>query len=407
MRDPLLDKLARVLVHHCARVEPNDLVTIVGDTGCSEAVEAVFEEALRAGAHPSFHVRSDALHELLLRYGTEVQLRHICPFEDFRLEHCDVLIFLKQPRNTRSPGRIDAANAVLAQAARRGLIAKSLRRAAEDRMRYVLTEIPGHAAAQDAEMSLEQYADRVYRAGFLHLPDPLQEWRRLHACQQSLCDFLSKKSHLRFRVPASAIGGRLEGTDLTVDVSSRAWVNCAGGENFPDGEVFSGPRDVNGVVTFNFPAVHRGKEMDGIRLRFRDGRVVEASATTSQDHLLKLLDMDEGSRNAGEIGIGTNYQLTEIWKNAFFDEKIGGTFHIALGAGYPETGNTNQSGLHWDLVCDLRNGGTIEADGEVIQRDGRFLNPGFPRADGPARHSNLGSDSIGGIFLRLTHGRLS
>lgn len=379
MREPFLDKLARVLVHHCARVKPNDLVTIVADTGCPEAVEAIFEETLIAGARPSFHVRSEALHELMLRHGSDEQLRHACPIEEFRLAHCDVLIVLKQPANTRSLGRIDPAKAAIAQSARRELMAMSMKRAAEGQMRYVLTEIPGPAAAQEAEMSLEQYTDRVFCAGFLHLPDPVKEWRRLQARQQALCDFLAGKERLSFRVPAS-VGRSHEGTDLTVDVSGRTWVNCAGGENFPDGEVFSGPRDVNGLVSFTFPAVHRGREVDGIRLRFRDGRVVDASATKNEDYLLKLLDMDAGSRVAGEIGIGTNYALTETWNNAFFDEKIGGTFHIALGAGYPETGNTNQSGLHWDLVSDLRCGGTIEVDGEAIQRDGVFLRPAFPQA---------------------------
>lgn len=376
----MVDKLAQVLVHHCARVRPNDLVTIVGDTGCPEAVEALFEEALRAGAHPSFHVRSESLHELLLKHGSDDQLRHVCPIEEFRLARCDVLIVLRQPQNTRSLGRIDPGRTALAQSSRRGLIAMSMKRAAEGWMRYVLTEIPSSAAAQEAEMSLEQYAERVYRAGFLHLPDPLRAWRELHLRQQALCDFLAGKQRLRFRSPASSTGGRShEGTDLTVDVSDRKWVNCAGGENFPDGEIFSGPRDVSGVVNFTFPAVYRGKKIDGIRLRFQDGRVVDASATRNEDYLLSQLDMDAGSRIAGEIGIGTNYALRECWHNAFFDEKIGGTFHIALGAGYPETGNTNQSGLHWDLVSDLRNGGSIEADGEVIQRGGTFLRPDFPQ----------------------------
>lgn len=400
MRDPRLDKLAEILVYHCARVKPDDLVTIVGEHGAMEAIEAIFESVLKAGGHPSFHARSDRLFEILLRHGSEDQLRHICPVEEFRLSHCDVLIVLRHQQNTKFLGKLDGKRAAMSQAARRPLIAMSMKRAAEQQMRYVLTEIPSQAAAQDAEMSLEQYTDRLFAAGFIHpeenksdsgpIPllfqgsyatraEPLQAWSQFRDQQEKLCRYLSGKKLLRFRAPAlsdhSGQNSR-EATDVVVDVEGRSWVNCAGGENFPDGEVFSGPRNVEGVVNFTFPAIYRGKEVEGVRLEFKGGRVVQASAAKNEKYLLEMLSLDDGASIAGEIGIGTNYALIEYWKNAFFDEKIGGTFHIALGAGYPETGNTNESGLHWDLVSDLRNGGTIEADGEVFQRDGRFLLPG-------------------------------
>lgn len=165
-------------------------------------------------------------------------------------------------------------------------------------------------------------------------------------------------------------------------------MNCAGRGNFPDGEVFSGPRGAEGVVNFTFPSVFRGREVDGVRLRFKGGRVVEASAAKNEEFLLAMLDQDDGARVMGEIAIGTNYELKGTTRNAFFDEKIGGTFHLAVGAGYPETGNANESGLHWDLVCDLRPGaeypgspgGTIHADGVLIQRDGQFVLDGWPGA---------------------------
>lgn len=187
--------------------------------------------------------------------------------------------------------------------------------------------------------------------------------------------FLQARQVLRIRADPVGDAGP---TDLTVDVSGRTWVNCAAGQNFPDGEVFSGPRAVNGVLRLTHPTAYKGREVSGVSLTFRDGRVVDADARTNADYLTGMLDMDAGARFAGEIGIGTNYNLHHFVRNAFFDEKIGGTFHIALGAGYPETGNTNQSGLHWDFVSDLRHGGTIEADGEIIQRDGRFTKPGWP-----------------------------
>jgi len=375
MRDPRLDRLSAVLVNYCVSVREGDLVTIVADPGAMPAVEAVFEAVLQAGGHPSFHAKSDRLHELLLKHGNDEQLQHVSPFEAHRLANCDVLIVLRYQANTRYLGGIDSGRIALAQSARRELMASSMQRAADGKSRYVLTDLPSHASAQDAGMSLTDYEDWVFRAGWLHLPDPIAAWQNLHSEHQRAIDFLSKKSLLRFTVPPR--GGN-EGTDLTVDVSGRTWVSCAAGENFPDGEIFTGPRGVDGVVNFSFPAVYAGKEVDGIRLAFRDGRVVEASATRNEDHLLQLLDQDEGARNVGEIAIGTNYEIKDSVRNAFFDEKIGGTFHLAVGAGYPETGNTNQSGLHWDLVTDLRDGGAIYADGELVLQNGLFTDSSWP-----------------------------
>lgn len=389
MREPLLDKLADVVVNYCAPVRPSDLVTIVAEPECTDGVEAIYEAVLKARAYPSFHPRSESLQQILLAHASDEQLRHVCPFEEFRLAHCDVLIVLRSSSNTRFLGGTNPSKVATMQAARKGLMSMSMQRGAAGKMRYVLTEIPSLGAAQDAEMSLAQYANMVFRAGFLHLPDPLQAWRKLHAQQERARLSLQDKHTLRFRAPASdgTKGSRRhDGTDLTVDISGMKWVNCAGGQNFPDGEIFSGPRSVDGVLNVTHPSVYKGAEVDGVRLKFKSGRVVEASATHNEDFLIRLLDQDFGARIAGEVAIGTNYELRDFLRNAFFDEKIGGTFHIALGAGYPETGNTNESGLHWDFVSDLRPnaafpaspGGTIEADGEVFHRDGRFLAAGWP-----------------------------
>ncbi len=375
MHDPRLAKLADVLVNYSAKVKKGDLVTIVGDPAAMFAVEALFEAIYKAGGHPSFHPKSEAMQELLLTHGSVEQLQHVSPFEEHRLAHCDVLMVLIYPTNTKYLSRVDPAKAAMAQAARREIIAMSIKRGAEGTLRYALTEIPSHAAAQDAQMSLRQYEDFVYKAGFLHLPDPVAAWRNLHEQQQRVCDYLMQKKVLKFVVPGS--DGR-EGTDLTVEVSGRKWINCAGADNFPDGEVYTGPVSAEGVVNFNFPAVYKGMECDGVRLKFAGGRVVEASATKNEDYLIKLLDQDAGARVMGEIAIGTNYSITEFMKNTMFDEKIGGTFHAAVGAGFPETGCMNESGLHWDMVCSLRQGGTIHADGELIQRDGVFLRQGWP-----------------------------
>jgi aminopeptidase len=325
----------------------------------------------------------------VLRHGSDEQVRHLCPFETQHLTQCDVLIVLRQPINSRFAGRIDPRKLAMAQAARRERTALSVQLGADGKQRYVLTEIPSHSAAQDAGMSLTDYADWVYRAGFLYLADPLAAWQTLHDQHERAIEYLSGKHVLRFQTPPG--DGRQgtqrhDGTDLLVDVSGGTWLNHAGWRNFPDGELDCGPRSVDGVVNYTFPTTHQGKTVEGIRLKFRAGKVVEAGAARNENFLLAMLDADDGARTAGEVGIGTNYHLCDFTDNTFFDEKIGGTFHIAAGAGYPDSGNTNQSGLHWDMVCDLRPngafpgspGGTITADGEVFQQDGRFVRGGWP-----------------------------
>ncbi len=245
-------------------------------------------------------------------------------------------------------------------------------RAASGDLKWSATQFPTHAAAQDAEMSLAEYEDFVFSAGLLDQPDPVKAWQQVSKRQQKLVDFLNGKSD--YHVVAA------NGTDVRMSVAGHRWINCDGHENFPDGEVFTGPiiDSVNGQINFSFPAVHHGREVQDVKLTFKNGKVVAASASKCEEFLISMLDMDGGSRFLGECAIGTNYNITRYTRNTFFDEKIGGTVHFALGAGYPETGNDNQSGLHWDMVVDLRTGGSIEIDGEKINIDGKFTKPGFP-----------------------------
>jgi aminopeptidase len=158
-------------------------------------------------------------------------------------------------------------------------------------------------------------------------------------------------------------------------VAGRSWMNADGRRNMPDGEIFTGPQEdaVNGVVRFSFPSQVQGREVEDIRLRFEGGRVVEATAAKNQDYLKRMLELDEGARRLGEFAIGTNYGITQFTKNILFDEKIGGTMHMAIGAGYPETGSRNESAIHWDMICDLRQGSTITADGQLFAKDGRIV----------------------------------
>ncbi|MFT5422701.1 MAG: aminopeptidase [Phycisphaerales bacterium] len=376
MRDQRLDRLADVLVRYSTKVRPGDLVGIGANPIAMPLVSAVYEAVLRAGGHPVWSGHSLELEEALLEHGSPEQLAFTDPIRKFAIENIDVSITFWAEINTRSSSRIETDRLAAHQRARKPIMETMLDRLATKKMRWCGTLFPTQASAQDAEMNLSQYEKFVFEAGLLHHDDPVASWEKIHKRQESVREYLQAKSVLRFKTPATDTH---DGTDLTVDVdpSKSIWINCAGTENFPDGEVFCGPQGADGHVNYTFPAVHRGREVEGVRLEFKGGRVVNASATKNEDFLFAMLDQDEGARNMGEIAVGTNYAIKEFSRNTLFDEKIGGTFHAACGAGYPESGSSNESALHWDMVCDLRLGGTIEADGEVFHRDGEILIPGW------------------------------
>jgi aminopeptidase len=206
----------------------------------------------------------------------------------------------------------------------------------------------------------------VFGAGLLDHPDPVASWQKVRTDQHRIVSFLDSKTELTLSGPL---------VDLTVRTGGRRWVNASGEHNFPDGEVFTGPVETatSGRVTFSFPAIYGGREVDGISLTFKEGRVVEAAARKGEDLLHAMLDLDAGARVVGEFAFGTNYGITKFTRNILFDEKIGGTMHMALGSAYPETGGVNQSALHWDMICDLRTDTEVRADGEVVYRNGRFV----------------------------------
>jgi aminopeptidase len=315
----------------------------------------------------------EACARILLQEGSREQLSFLNPLELREVEAVAVAIHVLASENTRALTNTDPGKQALCAQARRPAMDIFLRRAAEKDLRWVATPMPCQAGAQEAEMALDDYEDFVFGAGMLEHPDPAAAWRTISERQARIVSFLQRVGELRFLTP--------NGTDLRVRTAGRTWINCDGHENFPDGEVFTGPIEdaTDGTVCFDFPAVHRGREVEGARLQFRAGRVLDASASKGEEFLIRMLDQDAGARVLGEVAIGCNYAITRYTRNTLFDEKIGGTFHVALGSSYPESGGKNQSGLHWDMVCDLRQGGRIEADGRVISENGRFVNGDWPQ----------------------------
>ncbi len=373
MRDPRLDKLAEVLVHYSIPVRPGHLVSLVGPPLAEPLIVTLYREVLLAGGHPFVLMAPEACAELLYRHGSTEQIACLNPFEVREVETVDIALHVLAPENTRALTNLDPSKQALRSRARWPIMELFLRRAAAKSLRWVATQFPCQAAAQDANMSLAEYEGFVFAAGMLDREAPALAWQALSERQARLVDFLQPVRELRLVTP--------RGTDLRLGVAGRQWINCDGHENFPDGEVFTGPLEeaTEGTVWFDFPAVHGGCEVQGVRLVFRAGRVVEASATVGEAFLISMLDQDAGARVLGEAALGCNYAITRHTRNTLFDEKIGGTFHLALGASYPESGGKNQSGLHWDMVGDLRCGGRVEADGQVISQDGRFIHANWPQ----------------------------
>jgi len=378
MNDPRIEKLARVLVQYSVAVRKDDLVVISASPTATPLVAAAYKEVLLAGGHPWVRMTPDVCGELFFKHAREHQLRFLNPLDKQIIEKADVTMGFWAGENTKALSRVDPARQAVASQARAPLMKKHMKRASlpkndPKRLRWTGTVFPNQAAAQDAQMSLADYENFVFHGGKLDKRDPVAEWRRLGERQQRLADRLEKGREMHITAP--------NGTDIRFGIDGRKWINCDGHENFPDGEVFTGPIEnaTEGVVQYSFPAVHGGREVNGVRLVFKAGKVVEASADSNEEFLFQMLDQDKGARVLGELALGTNYSIREYSKNTLFDEKIGGTFHAAVGAAYPESGGRNQSGLHWDMVCDLRKGGIVKVDGKVISRNGRFADAKWPK----------------------------
>jgi len=364
--DRRVESLARVICEYSLRVEPGQLMLIEAPALAEPLVLEIVTRALEMGALPRVRVAAEGSQLAFLSEAAEEQLTTLLPSAMPEMAAIDLRVAIHSAWNTRELSGVDPAKVAAVREARAPLMELYMRRSAAKELRWCVTAYPCEAFAQDADMSLAAYEDFVYRAGWLHLPDPVAAWRGFAEKLRAIADRLSGVRTLRVLA---------EDTDLTVGVAGRTWVPCNGERNFPDGEVFTGPieTETTGDVRFSFPAIFSGREVEDVRLRFDGGRVVRSEAAAGQELLRQMLAIDDGASILGEFAIGTNYGVQGFSKQILFDEKIGGTCHMAVGAGYPETGSTNHSGLHWDMVCDLRSGGEIHADGELIYRDGRFL----------------------------------
>jgi aminopeptidase len=367
MSDSRHERMADVIVDFSASVREGDLVTLESTTLAAPMLRELYKRVLAAGAHPLPRISLEGMSENLLTHGDDEQLVWVNPARADDIETVDVRIVLEAPGNTKRLSNIDPARHARQERSTEKLRNRYLERAAAGDLRWVLTAFPTEAAAQDASMSLVEYEDFVYGAMFLDDPDPVARWREFGERLVGLAEKLGQKRELRIVA---------DGTDLRLAVEGRTWIPAKGEENLPDGEVFTAPLEtsVEGEISFTYPGVFNAREVDDVRLRFEGGEVVEATASRGQDFLREMIGIDEGSSRVGEFAFGLNDAVAVFTKNILFDEKIGGTVHLALGTAYPETGGLNRSALHWDLICDLRSGSEVYADDELVYRDGQFLN---------------------------------
>lgn len=364
--DVRIDRWADLLTTYCTGVKPGQRVLITGEIGGEPLLGATYRSALRHGGHPVLLPLIPGLEAILQGRGTNEQIEFISPIERFARQEADVSIRILAEDNTRNSSAVDPDRVMQWRRVRSEINRSFADRAASGAVRWALTLFPTSAYAQDAGMSTDDYTEFIFRACKLHTPDPAAAWRQLSVRQARLIEWLTPHRELHLIGP---------GTDLRVGIHSRTWINSDGKRNLPSGEVFTGPVEdsAEGEITCSFPVVTSGREISGIRLRFRAGEVTDASSTSNEDYLLAALQVDAGARKLGEIAIGTNTDIDRFTGQILLDEKIGGTAHLALGQGYPETGSTNRSAIHWDLIVDLREGGRVEADGEPAVVNGRIV----------------------------------
>ena len=365
MVDQRIEKLAKLCVHYSVDVKPREKVVIQGTALAFPLIHELYKECLLCEAYPQI-LPSLETQYTFYKLAKEHQLKHVSPFDKFLVEDMDVRIGIFCDTNPKGLTNVDPARIRMHRAARSGIVETLFRREAEGKFRWTGLPYPAGAQAQEAAMALPEYEDFVYSSCHVDKEDPAAEWKKIQAEQEGICNFLNKTSEIR------VVG---EDTDLKFSVKGRKWINCSGQKNMPDGEVFTAPieNSTEGTVRFTYPGIYAGREVEDIKLTFKTGKVVKASAAKGDELLQQLLKI-EGAERLGEIAIGTNYSITRFTKDMLFDEKMGGTIHMALGLNpIPSTGGLNKSALHWDILKDMKKEGEIYADGRMFYKDGKLL----------------------------------
>lgn len=363
MSDPRVIKLAEVLVHYSLDIKPGQKFLISASPLASELTLAVYETAIKKGAHVLVEQPLDETQEIFYKLASDEQLDFVSPIEKLITETFDATLYIGASSNRRFLSGVDPKRTARNNNAYSDVLKTQMERFTRGELHWCVTLYPNNANAQDADMSLHDYTEFVFSAGKLNEADPAASWAEQGKRQNKLVEWLKGHSNVI-----------LKGTyiDLSLSIKDRIFISADGKVNFPDGEIFTGPveNSANGWVRFGYPAIYMGQEITDIELWFENGKVVREKANKNQELLTSNLNMDEGARYLGEWGIGTNYGITKFTKSMLFDEKIGGTIHLAVGASFPVTGGKNESALHWDMLCDMTESEVI-IDGDLFYKDGK------------------------------------
>ncbi len=368
MTDKRIIKLAQTIVSYSTKVKKGDWVHIWGTTLALPLMAEIQRAVLMAGGNPTMEISDDLADRIFMEEANDDQINWTDPLSMLSIRQANVLIFIDAPTNTHNMAGIPADRLQMRAIARKEWHDVYISRSANGDLRWNMTVYPCPALAQDADMCLSDYEDFVFKATFTDQDDPIQCWQQVYDEQQRMVEWMKGKKKIQI------IGKH---ANLELSITGREFINSTATHNMPSGEVFTSPVEdsANGWVEFTYPAIIMGQEVEGIHLEFKDGMVVKATARKNEDFLQKMLASDEGASKLGELGIGTNYGIQRFTSSILFDEKIGGTFHLAVGSGFEEAGGVNKSAIHWDMICDAREETTMAAVGDVFYRDGKFTIP--------------------------------
>lgn len=354
MVDADLIKTAKIIVEHSTKIKKGEVVQIIGDYAAKDIVVEVYKQALLKGAYPRVHVSLPGMSYIFYKNASEEQLKHFPKISMYEMKNTDAVIYIGAPDNTKELANVDPK-----RIAERQKVLKPLFKYRSEKTKWLIFYYPSPALAQEGGMSVEEFREFVYKSSIV-------DFDKMAKQQEKLKKLIDKGSKIRIVT---------KNTDVTFSIKGRKGIKCAGEFNLPDGEVFTSPveNSAEGHVEFSYPALYQGREVEGIFVEFRKGKAVKIKAQKNEEFLRKVLETDKGAKYIGEIGIGTNYNIDKFVKNILFDEKIGGTVHLAFGKAYKEAGGKNESAIHWDILTDMKNGGKIFIDEKLVQKDGKFL----------------------------------
>ena len=366
MTDQRTINLAHILVNYSVEVQQGERVAIIGTALAAPLLLEIQRQVLRAGGNPDLVTVLPGSDYIYFSEANEEQLQYQSPLSKMVYEEYEVIIQIMSSANTRGLANIPPAKQGLRAKALSETFKRYVERGNTGELKWNISIYPTPAAAQEAEMSLHEFENFVYGATFADSDDPVAAWNEVHNQQQRLVDWLAGKKAVLVEGPD---------VDLKLSIEGRGFKNSDGKKNMPSGEIFTSPVEdsIEGWIRFSYPAIERGTRVEGVELTFEKGRVVKATASKNEAFLNEMLNVDDGARYLGEFAVGTNERIDRFIGNMLFDEKMGGTIHLAVGSGFSDIGSKNQSGIHWDMLCDMKKGGRILIDGDLFYESGKFM----------------------------------